>query len=84
VRHSTPPLGRSTHQDRIRQRHDEEEALGRDLDKLPASPSPMKKVLPSSAPREEGLIPPFNLMPCEQPHHSIFSVPLTSYNFLDS
>ena len=59
VRHSTPPLGRST-----QEREREDEALSSDLDKLPASPSPMKKT-PSSAARDEGLLPSFDLKPGE-------------------
>lgn len=69
VRHSTPPLGRSVYPDNFRhgqEREREDEALDLDVDKLPASPSPLKKLSPS-APREEGFIPSFDLKPGEHP-----------------
>jgi hypothetical protein len=77
--HSTPPLGHSAHQEQQQER-DEEEALGRDVDNLPASPSPMKHVPPSSASRQEGLIASFNLKPSEQPsfESDLLRFPLTS------
>ncbi len=59
VQHSTPPLGRPTHIERMRKAREE----GRDdqeldnMDKLPVSPSPMKK---SFNAQEDGLIPTFN------------------------
>ncbi|PFH53853.1 hypothetical protein AMATHDRAFT_1075 [Amanita thiersii Skay4041] len=65
---STPPLGRSTHIERIR-RAKEEERLGEacdddELGKLPGSPSPMKKHLPSPPdPSDQPslLIPPLDI-----------------------
>jgi len=71
VQHSTPPLGRSVYPDKVRYGQErvcvEDESLDLDVGKLPASPSPMKKLSPSTAPREEGFIPSFDLKPGEHP-----------------
>ncbi|KAF9010563.1 hypothetical protein BDQ17DRAFT_1273135 [Cyathus striatus] len=62
---STPPLGRSTHVERVLKAKEEGRSIAgeEDLDKLPESPSPMKK--PSETGRmstlEDGLVPRFEL-----------------------
>ena len=64
MQQSTPPLGRSTHMERIRQAREEEreaEEDSEDVNKLPVSPSPTKKAHVNMGPREEGLIPRFDL-----------------------
>jgi len=64
TRHSTPPLGRSTHLERVRKAREEEreaEEDGDDIDKLPASPSPMKKTTGVIGLHDEALIPKFDL-----------------------
>ena len=65
MRFSTPPLGRSTHSERIKKaREAEREAEAEDdidIDKLPASPSPMKKTSGAINLHEEALIPKFDL-----------------------
>jgi hypothetical protein len=63
MRYSTPPLGRSTHLERIKKaREEEREAEGDiDIDKLPASPSPMKKTGGAINLHDEALIPKFDL-----------------------
>jgi len=63
LRHSTPPLGRSTHAERIRKAREEEKEEDEtdDVDKLPASPSPVKRSSTGPSIREEGLIPKFDL-----------------------
>ncbi|KDR75165.1 hypothetical protein GALMADRAFT_69760 [Galerina marginata CBS 339.88] len=63
VRHSTPPLGRSTHAERVLKAREEERAEEEEADdvgKLPASPSPMKRI-PQGQFAHEGLIPRFDL-----------------------
>jgi hypothetical protein len=64
MRFSTPPLGRSTHLERIKKAREEEkeaEVDGDDVDKLPASPSPMKKTSMVTGLHDENLIPKFEL-----------------------
>ncbi|KAF8904433.1 hypothetical protein CPB84DRAFT_1745841 [Gymnopilus junonius] len=64
IRHSTPPLGRSTHVERVRQAREEEREQEQDVDdveKLPVSPSPIKRALPVIPSHEEELIPRFDL-----------------------
>ncbi|KAJ3514121.1 hypothetical protein NLJ89_g2563 [Agrocybe chaxingu] len=68
LQHSTPPLGRSTHAERVlkareeqREEEEEEEEEIDDVERLPISPSPMKKARESTT-LEEGLIPKFDLM----------------------
>jgi hypothetical protein len=63
MRYSTPPLGRSTHLERIKKaREEEREAEGDiDIDKLPASPSPVKKTSGAINLHDEALIPKFDL-----------------------
>ncbi|KAF9478826.1 hypothetical protein BDN70DRAFT_986033 [Pholiota conissans] len=64
IRHSTPPLGRSTHFERIRQAREEEEKEedeADDVDRLPISPSPMKRKTSTTNLLNEGLIPRFDL-----------------------
>ena len=64
MRYSTPPLGRSTHLERVKKaRGEEREAKDDDddIDKLPASPSPMKKTTGVLGLHDETLIPKFNL-----------------------
>ena len=64
TRHSTPPLGRSTHLERVRKAREEEREVeedGDDIDKLPASPSPMKKTAGAIGLPDEALIPKFDL-----------------------
>ncbi|CAA7261728.1 unnamed protein product [Cyclocybe aegerita] len=64
VQHSTPPLGRSTHAERVlkaREEQREEEEEIDDVERLPVSPSPMKKARESTT-LEEGLIPKLDLM----------------------
>ena len=58
---STPPLGRSTHLERIKQaREEEKEEDADDITQLPLSPSPMKR--PSrDIVHDEGLIPRFSV-----------------------
>ncbi|KAF9529228.1 hypothetical protein CPB83DRAFT_812523 [Crepidotus variabilis] len=66
MRHSTPPLGRSTHLERklkAREEERDEDEQFDDLNKLPVSPSPMKAQPSGSTPREEGLVPKFELAP---------------------
>jgi len=60
VQQSTPPLGRSTHIERMRKAREEgrEDQELDNIDKLPVSPSPMKKSLGA---QEDGLIPLYNL-----------------------
>jgi hypothetical protein len=63
MRFSTPPLGRSTHMERIKKAREEEketEADGDDIDRLPVSPSPMKKTSGVGL-HDEALIPKFDL-----------------------
>ena len=60
----TPPLGRSTHLERIKKAREEEretEADGDDIDRLPASPSPMKKTGGVQDLHDEVLIPKLDL-----------------------
>ena len=73
VTHSTPPLGRSTHLDRIRmaREHEREEEEEEDVNKLPDSPSPMKKLPAIPGTREDGLIPSFNLKGGRLPNGSV-------------
>lgn len=64
IHHSTPPLGRSTHIERMRQAREEEmeeEEESESVDKLPPSPSPMKRKSSNTDILDEGLIPRFNL-----------------------
>ena len=61
MRYSTPPLGRSTHLERIKKAREEEREAGDDIDKLPASPSPMKKMSGAINLHDETLIPKFDL-----------------------
>ena len=66
MRYSTPPLGRSTHLERIRkareeEKGEEEKEAGDDIDKLPASPSPVKKMSGAINLHDEALIPKFDL-----------------------
>ncbi|KAH9485096.1 Septin ring organizing protein mid2 [Psilocybe cubensis] len=64
VRYSTPPLGRSTHVERIRKAREEErvdQAEGDDVAKLPLSPSPMKKPSTADLSHDDSLIPKFDL-----------------------
>ncbi|KAF5322477.1 hypothetical protein D9619_001548 [Psilocybe cf. subviscida] len=61
---STPPLGRTTHAERIRQAREgerEEEVDAEDVARLPASPSPRKKSSYGPASTEESLVPRFDL-----------------------
>ncbi|KAF8973078.1 hypothetical protein BDZ97DRAFT_1912661 [Flammula alnicola] len=69
VRHSTPPLGRSTHLERIRKAREEEkeEENVEDVVKLPVSPSPMKKRPGDTDLHDEGLIPRFDLRTGNEP-----------------
>jgi len=60
LRHSTPPLGRSTHVERIRQARKEEVEV-ENVDKLPASPSPIKRTPAGSGVCDDGLIPKFDI-----------------------
>lgn len=60
LRHSTPPLGRSTHIERICQARKEEVEVD-NVGKLPASPSPMKRTSAGSDVRDDGLIPKFDI-----------------------
>lgn len=64
MRYSTPPLGRSTHLERIKKAREEEreaEEDADDIDKLPVSPSPMKKTSGDVSLHDEALIPKFDL-----------------------
>ena len=65
MRFSTPPLGRSTHLERIKKAREEEREVEAeddiDIDKLPASPSPMKKTSGTVNLHDETLIPKFDL-----------------------
>lgn len=64
IRHSTPPLGRSTHVERIRQAREEEkeeEDEAENVAKLPPSPSPMKRKPSNTDLLDDSLIPRFNL-----------------------
>jgi hypothetical protein len=65
VRYSTPPLGRSTHLERIKKAREEgreeEREADDDIDKLPASPSPVKKMSGAINLHDEALIPRFDL-----------------------
>lgn len=65
MRFSTPPLGRSTHSERIKKAREEERGAEAedviDIDKIPASPSPMKKTSGSLSLHDEALIPKFDL-----------------------
>lgn len=74
VHHSTPPLGRSTHVERIRQARKEErveEEEADDVAQLPISPSPMKRSSFGTTHPEEGLIPRFDLRTGISTIHSI-------------
>ena len=76
MRFSTPPLGRSTHLERIKKaREDEREAEvdGDDIDRLPASPSPMKKTTAVIDVHDEALIPKFDLNTSENTNFGDFS-----------
>ena len=65
MRFSTPPLGRSTHLERMKKAREEEREVevedDVDIDKLPASPSPMKKTSGAINLHDEALIPKFDL-----------------------
>ena len=65
MRFSTPPLGRSTHLERIKKAREEERGAEAeddiDIDKIPASPSPMKKTSGAISLHDEALIPTFDL-----------------------
>ncbi|TFK44352.1 hypothetical protein BDQ12DRAFT_672830 [Crucibulum laeve] len=66
IQYSTPPLGRSTHIERIKKAREEErlEDVEEDVAMLPGSPSPVKKSTSSASSsmiREEGLIPKFDI-----------------------
>lgn len=63
LRHSTPPLGRSTHIERIRQARQEEIEVD-NVGQLPASPSPMKRTSAGLGVRDDGLIPKFDIGAC--------------------
>ena len=83
VTHNTPPLGRSTHLDRIRmaREHEREAEEEEDVNKLPASPSPMKKLPAIPGTREDGLIPSFNLKGGKLPNGSVLNALLTDWNY---
>ena len=64
MRFSTPPLGRSTHLERIKKAREEEREADDDdidIDRLPVSPSPMKRTSGEIGLRDEALIPKFDL-----------------------
>ena len=74
MRFSTPPLGRSTHMERIKKAREEERETEAendiDIDKLPASPSPMKKTSGAINLDDEALIPKFDLNTSEKTNHA--------------
>lgn len=60
--HTTPPLGRSTHAERVKDaREQEHDDLSREVNNLPPSPSPMKPQAAVRQQSEEALIPRFDL-----------------------
>lgn len=72
---STPPLGRSTHFERIKQaREEEKEEDADDVNQLPLSPSPMKQSSRDIA-QEEGLVPRFSILNEAQAESSYKSTP---------
>ncbi|KAF9567977.1 hypothetical protein CPC08DRAFT_655423 [Agrocybe pediades] len=85
TRHSTPPLGRSTHIERILQAREEEREREADADaveKLPPSPSPMKKKTLGHAFTEESLIPKFDLdagVPSESDIDRSINIPIDPF-----
>ncbi|KAF8160762.1 hypothetical protein B0H34DRAFT_697981 [Crassisporium funariophilum] len=81
LRHSTPPLGRSTHLERVRKLREEEredEKEVEDVERLPPSPSPMKPLRRGVMPDDEGLIPRFDLLTEHQVHGTELDVSTTS------
>lgn len=63
IRHSTPPLGRSSHIDRVKRAREEQrdEEVDSAVDKLPVSPSPAKHGSSTASPRSDSLVPKFDL-----------------------
>ncbi|KAJ3998717.1 hypothetical protein F5050DRAFT_1798250 [Lentinula boryana] len=84
---SSPPLGRSTHFERLQSARTEEEEINRDVKLLPESPSPVK---PSNKPHldeasMDGLVPKFELSGYfpKQTDHTTGSDPFAMPNLQD-
>ena len=74
---TSPPLGRSTHIERTREDHCPTE-LDEDVNMMPPSPSPAKKVLCSENANRDSLIPKFQL---PLPHDQSSSKPAVTGQF---
>lgn len=61
--------------------HEREAEEEEDVNKLPASPSPMKKLPAIPGTREDGLIPSFNLKGGKLPNGSVLNALLTDWNY---
>lgn len=72
--HSTPPLGRSTHAERVKEVRDQEnDEIAQEVGHLPPSPSPMKRQVAQER-TGDALIPRFELGQGTSPRYSLMEV----------